>query len=93
MNLFFKELFEYIHHFNQQLATVFTARSSRPSERSIKFFNHILKAHRKSNGRITQDQNRLGVWDTHFLHELKEIDHTTYKNSISILDQPDLTNS
>jgi uncharacterized damage-inducible protein DinB len=93
MILFFKELFEYSHHFNQQLATVFTEQSTLTSEKSIKLFSHILNAHQIWNSRIIQDKNQFGVWDIHTVHELKEIDRTNYTNSIRILDQSDLSSS
>jgi uncharacterized damage-inducible protein DinB len=90
---FFKELFEYSHHFNQRLATVFTEQSTQTSEKSVKLFNHILNAHQVWNSRIIKDQNSFGVWDMHPVHELKEIDHSNYINSIHILDQSDLNSS
>ena len=36
MNQFFKELFEYSHHFNQKLSEVFTESSDKTSEKAIK---------------------------------------------------------
>ncbi len=59
---FFKELFEYSHHYNQQLARVFTEQSTLTSEKAIKLFSHVLNAHHIWNSRITQEQNRFGVW-------------------------------
>jgi uncharacterized damage-inducible protein DinB len=93
MTHFFKGLFEYSHHFNQQLATVFTEQSALTSEKSIKLFNHMLNAHRIWNSRIIEDQNPFGVWDMHPIHELKDIDHINYISSIRILDQSDLNSS
>ncbi|MEP7371930.1 MAG: DinB family protein [Chitinophagaceae bacterium] len=92
MTHFFKELFGYSHHFNQQLATIFTERTGPFPEQSVKLFNHILNAHQIWNSRIIQDQKPFGVWDLQALNELKEIDHTNYVNSIHILEQPDLNN-
>ena len=90
MILFFKELFEYSHHFNQQLASVFAEQESMVSEKSIKLFNHILNAHQVWNSRIEQEQNSFAVWDIHNIQDLKEIDRANYISSIYILDQVDL---
>lgn len=87
---FFKELFGYNHHFNQQLVTVFTDPATLTSEKSIKLFNHILNAHQVWNSRIVQDRKPFGVWEIHPSHELKEIDRVNYINSVKILDQADL---
>jgi len=90
---FFKELFEYSHHFNQQLATVFTEQAKLTSEKSIKLVNHILNSHQVWNSRILDDQNPFGVWDMHNIQDLKEIDRTNYINSIRILQQTDLNSA
>ena len=90
---FFKELFEYSHHFNQQLATVFTVQANLSSEKSIKLFSHILNAHQVWNSRIIQDKDLFRVWEIHPGKELQEIDRANYLNSIKILDQFDLNSS
>ena len=87
---FFKELFEYSHHFNQQLAAVFEEQAQMTSENSVKLFNHILNAHQVWNRRIVQDQNSFGVWEMHNIQDLKDIDQANYAGSIHILDQFDL---
>lgn len=90
MTSFFKELFEYGHHFNQQLWTVFAEQPKLTSERSIKLFNHILNAHQVWNTRITGDRSPVDPWDLRPISELKETDSLNYTNSIRILDQADL---
>jgi uncharacterized damage-inducible protein DinB len=90
---FFKELFGYSHHYNQQLVTVFADQPTLTSEKSIKLFNHVLNAHQVWNSRIIQDRDPFGVWDIHPGQELKEIDTVNYFNSIKILDQADLDSS
>jgi uncharacterized damage-inducible protein DinB len=87
---FFRELFEYNHHFNQQLAEVFTAQPTRTTERAIKLFNHILNAHQVWNSRITAERSSVGPWDLRPISELKEVDSLNYANSIRILYQADL---
>ncbi len=88
---FFKELFEYGHHFNQQLWTVFAGQPKLTSERSIKLFNHILNAHQVWNSRMIVEPNSVGPWDLRPISELKDIDTVNYSNSIRILDQADLS--
>ena len=90
---FFKELFEYNHHFNQQLANVFNEERLLTSEKSVKLFNHILNAHQVWNSRIRKDQNIFGVWDIHPVADLKEIDHVNFVNSLHILDESDMAHS
>ena len=87
---FFKELFEYSHHFNQQLASVFAEQESVVSENPLKLFNHILNVQQVWNGRILQDQNSFGVWEIHELQDLKKIDRANYIASNHILNQVDL---
>jgi uncharacterized damage-inducible protein DinB len=90
MIAFFKELFEYSHHFNQQLAEIFTAQPTGTTERAIKLFNHILNAHQVWNSRIIGEHSPVGPWDLRPASELKEIDQVNYSNSIRILDHSDL---
>jgi uncharacterized damage-inducible protein DinB len=87
---FFKELFEYNHHFNQQLATVFEANADKIPEKSATWFSHILNAHQVWNSRILLDTNKFGVWEIHHVNELIKIDQDNYVNSIKILDQGSL---
>ena len=90
MSPFFKALFEYSHHYNQQLAEVFTAQPTLTTERAVKLFNHILNAHQVWNSRIMVDRHSVGPWDLRPVSELKEIDRMNYVNSIRILDQSDI---
>lgn len=87
---FFKELFEYSHHYNQQLAEIFLARPTLTTEKAVKLFNHILNAHEVWNSRILAAPRLVGPWDLRPVNELKEIDRVNYVNSVRILDQSDL---
>lgn len=87
---FFKELFEYSHHFNQQLAEIFLAKPSLVTERATQLFNHILNAHQVWNSRILGEPGPVGPWDLRPAIEWKEIDRVNYSNSIRILDQAGL---
>lgn len=90
MKQFFKEIFEYNHHFNQKLADIFSAQSEKTSERSIKLFNHLLNAHQIWNNRIDPQQKTFGVWEIHNTSELKIIDQTNYEQTLLIIDSFDL---
>jgi uncharacterized damage-inducible protein DinB len=61
MKQFFKELFEYSHHFNHKLWDVLNDRPNRVSEKAFKLYNHILNAHQIWNNRIEQKQTSFGV--------------------------------
>lgn len=91
MKSFFKELFEYSHHFNQNLFDVFEDNKDKTSVKSVKLFNHILNAHQIWNNRIDPKQPEFGVWELHEIQELKNIDRTNYEQTLQILDTFDLT--
>lgn len=90
MKHFFKELFEYSHHFNQKLAEIFKESPDKTSEKAIKLYNHILNAHQIWNNRIDPVQSKFGVWELHPIQDLKSIDETNFGQSLNILDKFDL---
>jgi uncharacterized damage-inducible protein DinB len=90
MQIFFKELFEYSHHFNQKLASVFIESPDKTSEKAIKLYNHVLNAHQIWNNRIEPKQPTFGVWEIHNIHEFKNIDRANYEQTLQILDKVDL---
>ena len=87
MKQFFKELFEYSHHYNQQIAGVIHKNSDLISEKALSLFCHILNAHQIWNNRIDSVQKGFGVWQLHDVWELKKIDLINYEQSLIILDQ------
>lgn len=95
MKEFFKELFEYSHHFNQEMADVFNKNlhKTRDLEKSIKLFSHILNAHQIWNNRVDPKQTNFGVWEIHLPQNLKKIDQLNFENSLVILDKFDLNNT
>jgi len=86
----FKELFEYNHHYNQKLALVFAEHGDKIPEKSMKWFSHILNAHRVWNSRILTVENKFAVWQLHEMDELIGIDRTNYFDSLKILDEKKL---
>jgi uncharacterized damage-inducible protein DinB len=90
MTSFFKELFAYSHHCNQQLAEVFVKHPDTTSEKAISLFSHILNAHHIWNNRIDPQQAAYGVWQLQDAKDFKQIDQANYKHSLHILDTFDL---
>jgi uncharacterized damage-inducible protein DinB len=90
MNQFFKELFEYSHHFNQKLSNIFNDSPDKTSGKAIKLFNHLLNAHQIWNNRIEPIQTTFGVWELHSVEDLKNIDKTNYEQTLQILAKLDL---
>ncbi|MDG3584117.1 DinB family protein [Galbibacter pacificus] len=90
MKQFFKELFEYSHHFNQELSDIFIDKPDKTSEKAVKLFNHLLNAHQIWNNRINPEQPTFGVWELHDTKDLKNIDKINYEQTMQILDKFDL---
>ncbi|TCK85249.1 DinB family protein [Albibacterium bauzanense] len=90
MKPFFKELFEYNHHYNQKLGDVFNDNPDKTSEKAIKLFSHILNAHRVWNIRIDPKQTAFGIWEIHPIQNFKNIDKVNQEHSLLILDKFDL---
>lgn len=85
MKIFFKELFEYTHHFNQKLADAIIENADQTSERSIELFNHIINAQQIWNSRVARDPNVFGAWEIHELKSLKKLDSNNFENSLKLL--------
>jgi uncharacterized damage-inducible protein DinB len=90
MKLFFRELLEYGHHFNQELGTVFIDNPDKTSEKAIKLYNHILNSHHIWNSRIENRPAGIDVWELHPMGNLKQMDQMNYEQSLLILDKFDL---
>ena len=84
MKAFFKELFEYSHHYNQKLIELLTENSDRVSEKSIQLMNHIINAHQIWNSRIT-GETPFEVWEIHSYEELEQYDLSNYLKTLEIL--------
>jgi len=93
MKQFFKELFEYSHHFNQKLGDVYEGNPDQISEKALKLYNHILNAHQIWNNRIIAKETPFGVWEMHPLEDLKVIDKRNFEETLLILERFDPRNS
>lgn len=89
MKDFFSDIFAYHHHFNQELADIFSKNSYRISDRTIPLFSHMINAHQIWNSRILQTHS-LGVNDIHTLEKCKNLDDLNIKETLKILEDFDL---
>ncbi|MDF2457099.1 MAG: damage-inducible protein DinB [Cytophagaceae bacterium] len=87
---FFKELFDYGHHYNRELLKLFLKQPEKTSEKSIQLFNHMLNAHQIWNNRIQPNRPTHGVWQMNELHALEEILEANFNETLAILDSKDL---
>lgn len=90
MEDFFKELFDYSHHFNLEFIRVFLANPEKSSEKSLKLMSHILNAHSIWNSRIEQKTSPFAVWDLHDTDKFLDIENENYQNTLRILGNIDL---
>lgn len=87
---FFKEAFEYNHHFNKEIIKLIIENSPKVSEKTINLINHILNAQQIWNERIINETNKIGVWDIRELNELLSINERNYSESLNILSSLEL---
>ncbi len=90
MDLFFKDIFEYNHHFNQKIANQLLENESKVPARVISLFSHVINAQQIWNARITENKNTLAVNQIHSFEECKEIDIENYQKTIQILETYEL---
>ena len=91
MKDFFKELFEYGYHLNQNLSETFTENKNKVSEKSILLFSHILDAHHVWNSRIESKLPAYGIWELQSIDSFKIIDRQNFESSLRILEKFDLS--
>lgn len=90
MKSFFRELFEYSHHFNTKLADVFVSNPDKVGENALKLFNHLINAHQIWNSRIEAKPQPVKVWDMRDTASLQNIDQLNYRDTLRILEEQDL---
>ena len=85
MKDFFKELFEYSHHYNQKLIEVIQNNPDNISDKALKIFSHILNAHHIWNNRLIGNIPKYGVWQEHAPDEMIFIENQNFEESLRIL--------
>lgn len=90
MDLFFKDIFEYNHHFNQKIANQLIENEPKVSARVISLFSHVINAQQIWNVRITENKNTLAVNQIHSFEDCKKIDIENYQQTIQILETYEL---
>jgi len=88
MKTFFKDIFGYHKHYNQQLIDVFTEHLSTISERSIPLLSHCINAHQIWNSRILATEP-LPVFEKHSLETCRTLDLSNYNDTLIILSEKD----
>ena len=89
MKSFFKDIFEYQHHYNQLLADLFIQHEKNLSSRSLDLFSHVVNAHQIWNARIIGGDT-IAVHAVHSFKECKKMDHENFLNTVQILEYLDL---
>jgi uncharacterized damage-inducible protein DinB len=90
MKAFFEELFQYNHHFNQEILAVASKNPDQVSEKCISLLSHIVNAHQIWNGKLYPEMTVFDRWEAHTIQQLAEIDQQNFECSLKILDQFDL---
>jgi len=90
MEKFFRELFDYHSHCNQEIFHLIDRHREATSYRSLQLFNHIINAHHIWNNRIIGQNALYGVWDTHDFKSLENINIDNTLISLNIIERYDL---
>lgn len=90
MKDFFKDLFGYHRHYNQELIGILLENEEVLSARTVPLYSHMINAHQIWNSRIL-GADSFGVNDVHSLQECAKFDQSNYLNSLKILDRHDLS--
>ena len=89
MKSFFKDIFEYHHHFNQKLISEIKTHADRLPERTYPLFCHILNAHQIWNSRILNFSS-FAVRQVHAIDSCADIDNKNYSDTLKIIESTDL---
>lgn len=85
MQSFFKEMFEYHHHYNDALLKEFEKHQHELPERSYSLFCHIFNAHQIWNARILGNDPGVMVWDVYPMDSITNRNKDNYDTTITIL--------
>jgi uncharacterized damage-inducible protein DinB len=91
MKTFFKELFQYNNHFNQEVIAVLTKNPEKASGNCVKLLSHILNVHQIWNCKIQPAQLLYAAWEIHPVQDFSEIDRKNFEHSILVLDKFELS--
>ncbi|HLT94303.1 MAG TPA: DinB family protein [Membranihabitans sp.] len=88
MKDFFLDIFEYHHHFNQQLASKISNHINEIPAHLFTLYCHTLNAHQIWNARILLHKKN-GVFDMHTIDQCIALDHKNYQNTVHIVQTQD----
>lgn len=84
MKDFFRDIFQYHNHTNQELSKLLLENQDLVSEKIIALFSHTVNAHHIWNARISGG-SMPGVHDIHPLDQCQEMDIANYKTTLDII--------
>ncbi|HJV18522.1 MAG TPA: DinB family protein [Sediminibacterium sp.] len=90
MKSFFKELFLYNTHANQELIAALGKPSGYDLKQSTKLLGHILNAHQRWNDKFLPQATLFDPWEIHAIQALADIDRRNLEQSMRILDEVNL---
>ncbi len=85
MKLFFKQLFEYTYHYNNEVIASLII-DNETYKKSVLLLNHTINAHEIWNARIMGKKPVVAVWEMRAIEYLKKQNEANYKYSLQILD-------
>ncbi|RYZ63435.1 MAG: damage-inducible protein DinB [Proteobacteria bacterium] len=85
MQTFFRELFDYTHHCNEQSNTFLIELGDRLPAKCAQLQSHIFNAHQIWNSRIRPGKKPFGVWDSHPVDQWEAINTENYQKTLDIL--------
>ena len=89
MRDFFKDIFEYHHHFNGKLIGQLIEYRELISERSVPLLSHMMNAHQIWNARILSN-SPVQVNAVYSLEECREMDAANFVDTMQIISRSDL---
>lgn len=89
MKAFFKDIFEYHHHFNQKLIEELREHESNLPQRTVPLFSHAINAQQIWNARI-MGKEELGVHEVHLFEACRRLDRGNFQETVQILDEREL---
>ena len=90
MKAFFQNIYNYNHHFNEQLIEQLMLHESVLPERCIPLFSHMLNAHKIWTARILGLPSS-GVFDVHPLTTMQALEWSNHQHALEIIERFDLS--